>query len=56
MVTFAEMGISEPIARVITELGYEEPTAIQGQAIPLLLAGHVLVDQARRWRARTGAR
>lgn len=55
MVTFVEMGMSEPIARVIAELGYEEPTPIQEQAIPLLRAGHDVVGQAQTGTGKTAA-
>ena len=36
--TFEELGLSEEILRVLKELGFENPTDIQAQAIPRLLA------------------
>ena len=36
---FGELGLSDSILRTLDELGYEEPTPIQAQAIPELLAG-----------------
>ncbi len=39
MTSFSDLGLSEEILRTLTELGYEEPTAIQEQAIPELVAG-----------------
>ena len=36
--TFEELGLSEEILRVLKELGFENPTDIQAQAIPKLLA------------------
>ncbi|MEM6297967.1 MAG: DEAD/DEAH box helicase, partial [Bacteroidota bacterium] len=35
---FARLGLSEPILRVIEELGFEEPSEIQSRAVPQLLA------------------
>src|SRR5687767_18491 len=35
---FADLGLTEPIARAITEMGFETPTPIQARAVPLLLA------------------
>jgi len=36
---FEKLGINERIVKAITELGFENPTPIQEQAIPLLLNG-----------------
>jgi hypothetical protein len=55
VVTFGEMGLSDPIARAITELGYEEPTPIQQQTIPVLMAGHDLIGQAQTGTGKTAA-
>src|SRR5437588_2429352 len=38
--TFADLKLSEPLARAVRELGFETPTPIQQQALPILLAGH----------------
>jgi len=43
--SFADLGLSADIQRTLGELGYEEPTPIQEQAIPELLAGND-VDRA----------
>ena len=37
MNTFSHLGLSEPLLKAISELGFETPSAIQEQAIPLLL-------------------
>lgn len=37
--SFDEAKLSEPLARAVRELGYTEPTAIQAQALPILLGG-----------------
>jgi ATP-dependent RNA helicase DeaD len=38
MLSFPELGISDVVLKAITELGFKEPTPIQQQAIPMLLA------------------
>ncbi|MBM3337331.1 MAG: DEAD/DEAH box helicase, partial [Betaproteobacteria bacterium] len=37
--SFAELGLAEPIVRAVTENGYTQPTPIQLQAIPAVLKG-----------------
>lgn len=39
MSTFAELGLHDKLLQAIDELGFKEPTPIQQQAIPVLLAG-----------------
>src|SRR3954467_12393789 len=39
MTTFEELGLAEPLVRVTSELGFENPTQIQEKAIPILLSG-----------------
>ncbi len=39
MTTFEELGIDARLIQSTTELGYVNPTAIQEQAIPVLLSG-----------------
>ena len=39
MTTFESLGIDERLIRATGELGYVNPTAIQEQAIPVLLSG-----------------
>ncbi len=39
MATFEELGLSEPLVRVTSEMGFENPTQIQEKAIPVLLSG-----------------
>ena len=43
---FGALGLHPSIVSAVTSLGYEEPTAIQREAIPQLLAGHDLLGQA----------
>jgi ATP-dependent RNA helicase DeaD len=53
--SFAEIGLSEALAQTLNELGYETPTPIQQQTIPLLLAGHDLIGQAQTGTGKTAA-
>lgn len=39
MITFEEIGIEERLVKAVTDLGFVNPTAIQEQAIPVLLSG-----------------
>ncbi len=52
---FAELGLQPLIASATTALGYEEPTAIQREAIPHLLAGHDVLGQAATGTGKTAA-
>ena len=45
--TFSELGLAEPLLRAISEQGYEIPTPIQAQAIPVVLAGKDLMAAAQ---------
>ena len=40
------LGLTEALIATLTALGYEEPTPVQREAIPLMLAGHDLLAQA----------
>ena len=52
---FSELGLSEAIAKAVSELGFESPTPIQARAIPLLLEGHDLLGQAQTGTGKTAA-
>jgi len=52
---FVDLGITKDLAHILAGLGYEEPTPIQSQAIPLLLAGRDLLGQAATGTGKTGA-
>jgi ATP-dependent RNA helicase DeaD len=52
---FAALGLSKPIVAAVTGLGYEEPTPIQSEAIPVLLAGRDLMGQAGTGTGKTAA-
>jgi ATP-dependent RNA helicase DeaD len=40
MMNFEVLGLSKPVLRAIAELGFETPTPIQEQAIPVMLGGN----------------
>ena len=55
MPSFADLGLSAPLVEALTALGYEEPTPIQADAIPALLAGRDLLGQAATGTGKTAA-
>ena len=55
MATFKELGLSEPILDALTHLGYDQPTPIQEEAIPKLLAGRDVIGQAQTGTGKTAA-
>jgi ATP-dependent RNA helicase DeaD len=52
---FKELGISATIIHALSDMGFEEPTPIQAQAIPLVLSGKDLVGQAQTGTGKTAA-
>lgn len=52
---FTELGIDKRIAKALDEVGYEEPTAIQAQAIPLMMNGEDIIGQSRTGTGKTAA-
>jgi ATP-dependent RNA helicase DeaD len=53
--TFAALGVTPLLVEALTALGYEEPTPIQEQAIPPLLAGRDILAQAATGTGKTAA-
>jgi ATP-dependent RNA helicase DeaD len=53
--SFKDLGLPEKILITLDELGYEEPTPIQEQAIPELMAGHDVIGQAQTGTGKTAA-
>ncbi|MBE1489803.1 DEAD/DEAH box helicase [Plantactinospora soyae] len=53
--TFADLGLRAELLDALSTLGYEEPTAIQREAIPPLLAGRDLLGQAATGTGKTAA-
>src|SRR6266850_3399242 len=52
---FAMLGVAPELVAALTSLGYEEPTPIQREAIPPLLAGRDLLGQAATGTGKTAA-
>jgi ATP-dependent RNA helicase DeaD len=52
---FATLGLDEAIVASVAALGYEEPTPVQRETIPLLLAGRDLLAQAATGTGKTAA-
>ncbi len=53
--SFAELGLRPELAAALVALGYEEPTPIQREAIPPVLAGRDLLGQAATGTGKTAA-
>ncbi len=53
--SFAGLGLDARLVRVLAALGYEEPTPIQSESIPPLLAGHDVLAQAATGTGKTAA-
>ena len=53
--TFADLGLSEPLVRAVSDEGYTTPTPIQARAIPVLLKGRDLLGQAQTGKGKTAA-
>jgi len=52
---FATLGLDANLTATLSELGYEEPTPIQREAIPALLAGRDVLGQAATGTGKTAA-
>ena len=52
---FGALGLRPELLAALGDLGYEEPTPIQQEAIPVLLAGHDLLGQAATGTGKTAA-
>ncbi|RKR74418.1 DEAD/DEAH box helicase [Frondihabitans australicus] len=53
--TFADLGLSEPVLKAIKDIGYETPSAIQAATIPTLLEGRDVVGLAQTGTGKTAA-
>ncbi|WP_211220529.1 DEAD/DEAH box helicase [Pseudoclavibacter soli] len=53
--TFADLGLPQPLVDAVRDLGYETPSPIQAATIPALLAGGDLVGQAQTGTGKTAA-
>ena len=54
-VGFASLGLRDELLQSLVKLGYEEPTPIQREAIPQLLAGRDVLGQAATGTGKTAA-
>src|SRR5256885_15871478 len=52
---FPSLGLSDILISTLTALGYEEPSPVQRETIPLLLAGRDLLAQAATGTGKTAA-
>jgi ATP-dependent RNA helicase DeaD len=55
MTNFKDLGLSPAIQQALDELGYQDPTPIQEEAIPQLLSGHDVIGQAQTGTGKTAA-
>ena len=55
MSAFDQLGLIAPLAQAVADLGYEKPTPVQEQAIPLVLAGRDLMAGAQTGMGKTAA-
>jgi ATP-dependent RNA helicase RhlE len=54
-VSFSEMNLSPRVAAGVSALGYQQPTPIQEQAIPLIISGRDVMGQAQTGTGKTAA-
>ncbi len=53
--TFAQLELAAPLLQALEAIGYEKPSPIQAQTIPLLLAGRDVLGQAQTGTGKTAA-
>jgi ATP-dependent RNA helicase DeaD len=53
--TFRGLALSEEVLSALTDVGYEAPTPIQAQTIPVLLSGRDMIGQAQTGTGKTAA-
>ncbi|MFS8064303.1 MAG: DEAD/DEAH box helicase, partial [Luteimonas sp.] len=54
-VKFTDLGLSEPLLRALSDVGYESPSPIQAATIPPLLEGRDVLGQAQTGTGKTAA-
>ncbi len=52
---FDQLALSQPLLKALNEVGYETPSPIQAQTIPLLLEGRDIIGQAQTGTGKTAA-
>jgi len=55
VIAFDQMALNESLLKILDEIGYETPSPIQAQTIPLLIEGKDLVGQAQTGTGKTAA-
>src|SRR5258707_11740654 len=53
--SFRDLALSEPVLLALADVGYESPSPIQAQTIPVLLAGKDMLGQAHTGTGKTAA-
>ena len=53
--TFEDLNLKESILKAIKDLGYEEPSQIQSESIPIAIEGYDLIGQAQTGTGKTAA-
>ena len=53
--TFGDIQLSKKLLSAISDMGFEEPSPIQSQTIPLVLEGHDVIGQAQTGTGKTAA-
>lgn len=53
--SFQDLGLSEPVLRAVSELGYQTPTEIQARAIPPALEGRDIIGASQTGTGKTAA-
>src|SRR5258707_13618673 len=53
--SFRDLALSEPVLLALADVGYESPSPIQAQTIPVLLAGKDMLGQAQTGTGNTAA-
>lgn len=54
-ITFSDLDLPETVLSALDKIGYETPSPIQAEAIPLLTEGHDLIGQAQTGTGKTAA-
>jgi len=55
LTNFSDLGLTPKLLQSITAVGYETPTPIQEQAIPLVMSGHDVMGLAQTGTGKTAA-
>jgi len=54
-ITFNDLALNESLYKILNEVGYESPSPIQAETIPLLLEGRDIIGQAQTGTGKTAA-